>query len=106
MRDPRRTPEATHHLAEEIPLQESQPAPGGYRGEPDNVADLEPLLTARQVAGILNMSPNTVLDRYEAGELPGFKLWRGVDSVGRHTGPVRFRPSAIAEWIEQQGTAA
>jgi len=49
----------------------------------------EPLLTARQVAELLGCSPSTVLDKFEAGELPGFKLW------GKRSGPVRFRESEI-----------
>jgi excisionase family DNA binding protein len=51
----------------------------------------EPLLTARQVAEVLGMSAAWVLDRFEAGELPGFKL------SGR---AVRFRASEVAAWLE------
>lgn len=46
------------------------------------------LLTARDVAQRLGMSPAWVLDRWEAGELPGFRIG------GRKGGPVRFR------WLE------
>jgi excisionase family DNA binding protein len=51
----------------------------------------EPLLTARQVADLLGMSPATILDWHEAGRIPSFKL---------PTGPVRFRASELERWIE------
>jgi excisionase family DNA binding protein len=53
---------------------------------------LEPLLTARDVAELLALSPHTILDKAEAGELPSFKLGHAV----------RFRQSEIATWIETQ----
>ena len=49
----------------------------------------EQLLTAAEVAELLSLSPCTVLDRFQAGELPGFRLF------GRKGGPVRFRLSEI-----------
>jgi excisionase family DNA binding protein len=49
------------------------------------------LLTARELADFLGLSPSTVLDKWERGELPGFKLPGGA---------VRFRPSEIEEWLE------
>ena len=49
----------------------------------------ERLLTARELAEILGLSPATILDRFERGELPGFRLF------GRKGGPVRFRESEI-----------
>lgn len=49
----------------------------------------ERLLTARELAEILGLSSATVLDRFEAGDLPGFRLF------GRKGGPVRFRESEI-----------
>ena len=56
----------------------------------------KPLLTAREVAELLGLSPATVLDRFEAGDLPGFRLW------GRKGGPVRFRleevEAVLASW--------
>ena len=56
----------------------------------------ERLLTARELADILGLSSATVLDRFEAGDLPGFRLF------GRKGGPVRFRESEIeavlADW--------
>jgi excisionase family DNA binding protein len=54
---------------------------------------LEPLLRARDVAELLNLSANTVLDWFEAGRLPGFKI---------NGGPVRFSSSEIAEWVSAQ----
>ncbi|HST26574.1 MAG TPA: helix-turn-helix domain-containing protein [Gaiellaceae bacterium] len=50
----------------------------------------EPLLTARELADVLNLSASTVLDWFEAGRLPGFKLGRAV----------RFRESEILAWLE------
>lgn len=56
----------------------------------------ERLLTARELSDILGLSSATVLDRFEAGDLPGFRLF------GRKGGPVRFRESEIeavlADW--------
>jgi excisionase family DNA binding protein len=51
------------------------------------------LLTAREVAEWLGLSSSTVLDWFEAGRLPGFRL-------GRVGGPVRFRQDEIDVWIE------
>jgi excisionase family DNA binding protein len=59
---------------------------------PADVHDLEPLLTAREVADILNVSASTVLDWHECGRLPSFKLGRAV----------RFRRSEIAEWLRDR----
>jgi predicted DNA-binding transcriptional regulator AlpA len=54
----------------------------------------ERLLCAREVAELLGLSPATVLDRFEAGDLPGFKLY------GKRSGPVRFRWSEIETALE------
>jgi predicted DNA-binding transcriptional regulator AlpA len=54
----------------------------------------ERLLTAREVAELLGLSPATVLDRFEVGDLPGFKLY------GKRGGPVRFRWSEIEAALE------
>ena len=54
---------------------------------------LERLLTARELAEVLGVSASTVLDWFEAGRLPGFRL------NGR---AVRFRGSEIAKWLEEQ----
>ncbi|MDQ3380548.1 MAG: helix-turn-helix domain-containing protein [Actinomycetota bacterium] len=53
------------------------------------------LLTTRQVADLLALSPETVLRRYRAGELPGYRLGSNV---------LRFRESEIEQWLE--GTRA
>jgi len=52
------------------------------------------LLKAYQVAEMLQVTMNTVLRRFEAGDLPGFRLW------GRKGGPVRFRRSEIEALLE------
>jgi excisionase family DNA binding protein len=36
------------------------------------------LLTAKQLADYLCLKPGTILDKYERGELPGFKFGRSV----------------------------
>ena len=55
----------------------------------------ERLLTAREVGDWLGLSTATILDRWEAGDLPGFRLF------GRKGGPVRFRLSEIEERLEE-----
>lgn len=50
----------------------------------------EPLLTAAEVAALLAVSPNTVLDWAESGRLPSFKLGRAV----------RFQRSEVMEWLQ------
>ena len=57
---------------------------------------IERLLTARELAELLGLSASTVLDWFEAGRLPGFKLGRAV----------RFRESEIAVWLESQRAVA
>lgn len=52
---------------------------------------MEKLLNARQVADWLGISPDTVLDWFEADLLPGFKPNGRV---------VRFRASEIHAWLE------
>jgi excisionase family DNA binding protein len=52
------------------------------------------LLTAKQVAQILQWNHFTVIKKAEKGDLPGFKLGRGW----------RFRESDILLWIEKQRT--
>ncbi len=59
------------------------------------------LLTATEVAELLGFSPATVLDWWEAGKLPGFKLNSKLDTLGRPNGPVRFREAEIVEWLER-----
>lgn len=55
----------------------------------------EPLLTARQLGDLLGLSTGTVLDRFEAGDLPGFRLYGG-----RIGAPVRFRWSEVETMLE------
>jgi predicted DNA-binding transcriptional regulator AlpA len=54
----------------------------------------ERLLTAAELAELLGLSPATVLDRFQAGDLPGFRLF------GRKGGPVRFRLGEIEAALE------
>jgi predicted DNA-binding transcriptional regulator AlpA len=56
----------------------------------------EKLLKARDVADMLGLEMGTVLDRFEARDIPGFRLY------GRKGGPVRFRLSEIEQWLEDQ----
>jgi excisionase family DNA binding protein len=49
------------------------------------------LLRAREVAELVGLSTSTVLDWWQAGKLPGFRL---------SSRAVRFRESEILEWIE------
>jgi excisionase family DNA binding protein len=52
----------------------------------------ERLITSRELADVLGVAPATVLDWFEAGRLPGFKLG------GR---AVRFRESEVLAWLEE-----
>lgn len=52
------------------------------------------LLNAAEVAEMLGLSPNTVLDRFQRGDLPGLRLF------GRKGGPVRFRREEIEALLE------
>ena len=54
----------------------------------------ERLLTARELAEYLGLSSATVLDWFEAGRLPGFRLG------GRKGGPVRFRLVEVEAVLE------
>lgn len=53
---------------------------------------IEQLLTARELAGILGFSADTIVDWAEAGKLPAFKLG----------GRLRFRESEVLAWLERQ----
>lgn len=55
----------------------------------------ERLLTARELAERWGVSADTILDRWQAGELPGFRIFGG------ERGPVRFRESEIAALEEE-----
>ena len=48
------------------------------------------LLTTRQVADYLGLSPETVLRRYRRGEIPAVRLAQNV---------LRFRESEIEAWL-------
>ena len=50
----------------------------------------ESLLTTRELAEVLGFAPGTIVDWFEAGRLPGFKLG----------GRLRFRVSEIEAWLE------
>lgn len=52
------------------------------------------LLTAAETADILGLAASTVLDRFERGDLPGFRLF------GKKGGPVRFRVSELEALLE------
>lgn len=54
----------------------------------------ERLLNARQLADLLGITADWVLDQWENGNLPGFKLGDKPQS------PVRFRESEVAGWLE------
>jgi excisionase family DNA binding protein len=49
------------------------------------------LLTTREVATFLGLSPETVLRRWRAGQLPGYRLGSNV---------LRFRESELEAWLE------
>jgi excisionase family DNA binding protein len=51
------------------------------------------LLRAADVAEMLDISPGTVLDWWESGRLPGFRL---------SSRAVRFRESEILDWLESR----
>jgi excisionase family DNA binding protein len=50
-----------------------------------------PLLTTRQVAELLAVSPATVLRRWRAGEIPGYRLGSNV---------LRFDADEVQAWLE------
>jgi excisionase family DNA binding protein len=49
-----------------------------------------PLLTTREVAELLSVSPETVLRRWRAGEIPGYRLASNC---------LRFDPAKIDAWL-------
>jgi excisionase family DNA binding protein len=49
------------------------------------------LLTTRDVAELLGLSPEAVLRRWRAGEIPGFRLATNV---------LRFDEAEIGAWLE------
>lgn len=56
----------------------------------------ERLLSARELGELLGLSTSTILDRFECGDLPGFRLYGG--KVGS---PVRFKWSEIEQMLER-----
>jgi hypothetical protein len=58
------------------------------------------LLKARDVADMLGLEVGTVLDHFEAGDIPGFRLW------GKKGGPVRFRLGEVLEVLETWRTGS
>jgi excisionase family DNA binding protein len=55
------------------------------------------LLTARDVAEQLGVSPETMLRWHRDGKVPGIRL---------PSGAIRFHPAAIEEWLSAHGTGA
>jgi len=51
------------------------------------------LLTAAQLGDYLGLSAGAILDRFQAGDLPGYRLF------GRKGGPVRFRVDEVEMWL-------
>jgi len=49
------------------------------------------LMTTRQVADYVGLSPETILRRYRAGDLRGVRLACNV---------LRFRPEDVEAWLE------
>jgi excisionase family DNA binding protein len=58
---------------------------------------LRRLLTTRQVAALLGLSPETVLRRHRAGELPGIRLASNV---------LRFDEDDVRAYIEARRTTS
>jgi predicted DNA-binding transcriptional regulator AlpA len=57
----------------------------------------ERLLKARDVADLLGLEVATVVDRFQRGDLPGFRLYGN-----RPGSPLRFRLSEIEAWLETE----
>jgi excisionase family DNA binding protein len=57
-------------------------------------AAAERLITAQELGELFQLSTDTVLDWFEDGKLPGYRLG------GKKGGPVRFRLSEIADLLE------
>lgn len=61
---------------------------------PPETSTLTGLHTAAEIAAMLRLSPGTILDWWEAGRLPGYRLG------ARKSGPVRFKLDEIEAWLE------
>jgi excisionase family DNA binding protein len=53
------------------------------------------LLTTREVAEFLNVSPHTMLDWVSDGKIPAIRLANRA---------IRFREDELAEWLESKST--
>jgi excisionase family DNA binding protein len=73
------------------------PAPITNLGENGNRERGDRLLTARELADVIGLSPGTVLDWWQAGRIPGFKLGGRV---------VRFSEREIAAWLAESHVEA
>jgi predicted DNA-binding transcriptional regulator AlpA len=58
------------------------------------IFDATRLYTAAELAEILGLSANAILNRWQRGDLPGFRLF------GVKGGPVRFRGSDLNRWLD------
>ncbi len=57
------------------------------------------ILTVEQVADLLQLHPNTIYEKANAGEIPGmFRLGDGERA------PMRFSRRLLMEWIANQAT--
>ena len=59
------------------------------------------LLTAEQVAVILNLKPSTIYDAAARGRIPCVRLWQG-----RRRAVVRFRREEIEKLIRERSCSA
>lgn len=57
------------------------------------MGEREQLMKARDVAAMLGLEVDTLLDHFQRGEVPGYRLY------GRKGGPVRFRLSEVERWL-------
>lgn len=60
----------------------------------------EPLLTAKDVAALLNIKKSTLYEAVADGRLPAVHLWRG-----RRRTLLRFRRADIEAFIRERATA-
>jgi excisionase family DNA binding protein len=54
--------------------------------------DIEPAMTVRDIAAVLNVDEKTIYRLAQKGDLPGFKV----------SGSWRFRRSDLEAWIEEK----
>jgi len=59
-----------------------------------------PLLTAHQVAEVLQLKLSSIYDAVQKGRLPAIRLWEG-----RRRSVIRFRATDIQEFINSRRTA-